>query len=254
MTSVVLPSETGTCLVLVDYDNAFPPNQSFTDEEIAHDVETWIRRLSGRFPDIARFEVRLYGGWYDDADLSRRGSEVAQKLSKMPEFPIRLPSGLFLRGGISLATGPLASASEAPLLNTYRRRSSLPRIRLSGQPYPESCVQASATCPAAILQSFTKTVHRACPADGCATRANEAFVVHEQKMVDTMLATDVLTASRLAPSGSVVAVVSGDSDFVPPLMAAHMLGGISLVQLVPRENESSEFASFTLASAGIDVM
>ena len=73
-------------------------------------------------------------------------------------------------------------------------------------------------------------------------------------MVDTMLAADVLTASTLAPSGSVVVVVSGDSDFVPPLIAAHTIGGIRLAQLRPRENESSEYASATLVDAGIEVM
>jgi hypothetical protein len=75
---------TSACLVLVDYDNALPPSAGLSDEEVVHEVERWLRVVADLYPSVERFEVRLYGGWYDDADLSRRGSEVARLLPLMP--------------------------------------------------------------------------------------------------------------------------------------------------------------------------
>lgn len=253
MTSIGAEEQVDTCLVLVDYDNAFPSNVGFSDEEIALEVGGWLRKISAHYPNAAKFEIRLYGGWYDDKDLSRHGSEVARVLAALPEFPMRISGGRILRGSISLASTPLSSVSGAPLLGTYRTRGSLPRVRLSRQPYPDSCAQADEHCPAAILKSFTKHGRRECPAHACSLVASDAFVIHEQKMVDTMLATDVLLAGRLLPPNSAVVVVSGDSDFVPPLLAAKLFGDVQLVQLQPRDEESSAYATEILIEAGVEV-
>jgi NYN domain len=253
MTSAGADTLVVTCVVLVDYDNAFPPSAGFSDEEVAHAFEGWLRQLAGHFPDAEHFEVRLYGGWYDDANLSRHGSEVARILTLLPEFPRRLAGDRILRGNISLAVSPLSSLGGTPLLGTYRRRGSLPRVRLSKHPYPDACAQVDAQCPAAILKSFTKHSRRECPVDHCSLVASDAFVVHEQKMVDTMLATDVLLTGTLFPENAAVVVVSGDSDFVPPLLAAKIVGRVRLVQLRPREDEASTYATAVLTDAGIEV-
>jgi hypothetical protein len=243
----------GVCLILIDYDNAFPPNADLSDDEIALDVERLLRRFSDRYPNASRFEVRLYGGWYDESNLSRRGSEAARLVTLMPEFPMRVQTGRILRGSIDLAVTPLAADSTRPLLGTYRRRGSLPKVRLTRHPYPEFCAQEDQHCPAAILRSFTKNVRRECPVDACSLVAADAFVVHEQKMVDTMLATDVLTASQMPDVYSAIVVVSGDSDFVPPLLAARAIGHVELLQVRPRGEEASAYATAVLTDAGIQV-
>lgn len=253
MTSTGSAVSPAACLVLVDYDNAFPPNANLSDDEIALDVEQWLRRLSERYPRAERFDIRLYGGWYDDRDLSRHGSEAARLVALMPEFPMRVPGGRILRGSISLAVAPLATASTTPLLGTYRRRGSLPRVRLTRNPYPDSCAMEDTHCPAAILRSFTKNSRRECPVATCDLVAADAFVVHEQKMVDTMLATDLLTAGQMDDTFASIVVVSSDSDFVPPLLAAKLLGKIELMQFLPRENTASVYASEILSDAGIEM-
>ena len=240
--------------MLVDYDNAFPPGRALSDEEIALDVTRWLQSLSARYTEVGRFEVRLYGGWYDDANLSRHGGEVARVMTLMPEFPMRVHGGRILRGSISLALNPLAALGASPLYGTYRQRGSLPRIRLSRHPYPAECAQVDPSCPAAILRSFTRSSHRECPVAACSLVASDAFVVHEQKMVDTLLATDILTAGRPPSDYSMVVVVSGDSDFVPPLLAASVIGEIRLVQLLPRAEESSDYATEVLSDAGVEIV
>lgn len=243
-----------TCLVLVDYDNAFPPNAAFSDQEIALTVETWLRDIATRMPTVARLDVRLYGGWYDESDLSRHGASVVRAMAAMPDFPLRNSDGRILRGIISLASTPLSLPHGPPLLGTYRKRGSLPRIRLSKQPYPDACAQVDDRCPAAILKSFTKHSNRECPVDSCSLNAADAFVIHEQKMVDTMLATDLLIACRDPSTYFAVVVVSGDSDFVPPMLAARTLDGVRLLQLRPRVEEASGYATAVLVDAGIEVI
>lgn len=253
MSYSAVASESGTCLVLVDYDNAFPPGRALSDEEIALEVVHWLQKLSAMHPKVDRFEVRLYGGWYDESDLSRHGGDVARVMTFMPEFPMSVQGGRILRGHISLAVNPLGASTTAPLLGTYRQRGSLPRIRLTRQPYPDACAQIDASCPAAILRSFTKHSRRECPVDSCSLVASDAFVVHEQKMVDTLLATDILTAGRPPSDYAMVVVVSGDSDFVPPLLAAKLISEIRLVQLVPRVEEASDYATAVLSDAGVEI-
>lgn len=242
-----------TCLILVDYDNAFPPSAAFSDQEIALAVETWLRDIATRMPTVARLDVRLYGGWYDESDLSRHGTDAVRVMAAMPDFPLKNSDGRILRGTISLASTPLSSPNSPPLLGTYRKRGSLPRIRLSKMPYPEECAQVDDRCPAAILRSFTKHSNRECPVDSCSLSARDAFVAHEQKMVDTMLATDLLIAGHDPSSYFAIVVVSGDSDFVPPMLAARTLDGVRLLQLRPRVEEASGYATAVLVDAGIEV-
>lgn len=248
------PGNDAICLVLVDYDNAFPPNRGLSDDEIAVEVGRWLQELAARYAQVSTFEVRLYGGWYDDNDLSRHGSDVARVMTLMPDFPMILHSGRVLRGGVSLAVNPISSSNRSPLLGTYRRRGSLPRIR-SRQPFPDACAQTDATCPAAILRSFTKHSRRECPVDTCSISAAEAFEVHEQKMVDTLLSTDILVAGGHQSVYSIVVVVSGDSDFVPPLLAASVVASdVALVQLLPRAEEASDYAMAVLSDVGVEIL
>lgn len=251
--SSVTPNDDGTCLVLVDYDNAFPPGRDMSEDEIAVEVGRWLQELASRHVRLGRFDVRLYGGWYDDRDLSRHGSDVARVMAKMPEFPMVLQGGRIVRGAINLAASPIASASGIPLYGTYRRRGGPPRIR-SRQPHPDACVQTDESCPAAILRSFTKSARRECPVTTCSTVASEAFEVHEQKMVDTLLSTDILIAGRAQSGYSMIVVVSGDSDFLPPLMAASVDGEVALVQLLPRAEEASAYAVAVLSEVGVEIL
>ena len=70
MISPARTSQEGSCLVLIDYDNAFPPSRERSDDEIAVQVASWLQELAARYAQVSAFEVRLYGGWYDDKDLS----------------------------------------------------------------------------------------------------------------------------------------------------------------------------------------
>lgn len=239
--------------MLVDYDNAFPPSSEITTEQVSVRFESWLRYLTVKIPALDLFEVRLYGGWYDSSDLSRRGSEVAALLPQLPQFPHAIPGRKILRGTIELAVAPM-TAGDTPLLDTYRVRGSVPRLRLSRHPHPDNCARIDKSCPAVMLRSFTRHSNRSCPTANCELTTREVFVTHEQKMVDTMLTTDLLIAALDRDRYGTVVVISGDSDFVPPLMTARALSETNLIQLLPDELEASAYANQILLETGIEVL
>jgi hypothetical protein len=84
-------------------------------------------------------------------------------------------------------------------------------------------VEVAQACPAKILQKFTTRPTRSCPVEACPVTAFTAFTTREQKMVDTMMTCDLLD---LAHDEDVIglAVVTADSDLLPPLIHARSLG------------------------------
>jgi uncharacterized LabA/DUF88 family protein len=72
-------------------------------------------------------------------------------------------------------------------------------------------------------------------------------------MVDTLLSTDILVGGRRQSGYSMVVVVSGDSDFLPPLLAASTDGEVALVQLLPRVEEASDYAVAVLSDVGVEI-
>ena len=73
-------------------------------------------------------------------------------------------------------------------------------------------------------------------------------------MVDTLLSTDILLAGRPQSGYSMIVVVSGDSDFLPPLMAASVGGDVALVQMIPRAEEASAYAVAVLSEVGVEIL
>ncbi len=207
-----------SAVILVDLDNVHPPGSTaLAGPELRHSLLTLITLACDSVPRIGVITVRLYGGWMSGGVLSRMGSEVAAAMAMADPFPLLHTNGVSVRGTVELATSLLAAPAFV-LQDTYRHRGSVPRLRLSG-PIPPGCQRDPVACPARILKQFTKGPGSLCPADACGVTATSAFVAHEQKMVDTLLSCDLLAAAE-DEGISAVFLVSGDTDFVPPLLYA----------------------------------
>lgn len=213
-----------SALVLVDYDNVF--RGSVGESELRHELNRLVGLAVDESSDEIQIVVRLYGGWTAGGALSRRGSEVARTASMADPFPMIIRKRV-IRGSVELARS-LISDPSVIFDDTYRRRTSPPRLRLSGSP-PMGCAEDD-TCPAKILMSFTKGPGRTCPSAVCSVSSASAFVVHEQKMVDTMLTCDLMQGAQDAEVVAIF-IVSDDTDFIPPLVASAKLcrGEISLL-------------------------
>lgn len=207
-------------LVLVDYDNFIPPNtRGLGPDLVVHEIVSIIRLMRQRYSSIEEFRVRLYGGWYSDGTLSVAGSHVAQAIPPGAVFPmVDHGDGTIIRGEVELVDSLLA-APHLRFLETYRRRAGLPRIRLAtSDSNVAGCTQSDGGCPVVALRRFSRKKSSTCPIEGCRVTSDQAFVVHEQKMVDTLLVCDLLEGVRSAVGA--IAAVTSDSDLLPALTAA----------------------------------
>lgn len=205
---------------LIDADNFFSPTAS--EPEMRHLLMQLIESSRYRLGSVETVHFRLYGGWLEGGALTQRASQVAQLVSAAFPLPMPLPDRSFLRGDWELAHSLLSNPSVR-FENTWRRRASVPRLRLSRSPAPDGCASDRSHCPASLLRQITRSSTRTCPAAGCVVRSGDMFATAEQKQVDTMMTADLIELAR--DPRILVVCVSDDTDFVPALVAASYAGG-----------------------------
>lgn len=237
-------------LVILDYSNVFPGRSD--EDEFATSVQR-LRSIAKAIIDrstASRVLLRLYGGWMQDGRAHSNAASRAQLLTTQADpFPV-IADGRVVHGRLELATA-LLSFPEYVLPDTYRIRGAVPRLILRDGAAPKGCAAAD-TCPALILKRFTKGPRKLCPVSECPVTCKTAFVHAEQKMVDTHMAADILHAAT-AHEYEFVAVVSGDSDVVPPLLqAARSVHG--RLALAPNSGFMPQHFVHVLRDAGVEIV
>lgn len=238
-----------SAMAVVDYSNVLPgqmdveqPGESALQlRNIAHA----IAQASG----VSHVLLRLYGGWITKDGVQSRGASRALMTSAAADpFPFRV-SNEIVHGRFELATS-LLSMPSYELPETYRVRGAVPRIRVRDGAKPSECARDTMTCPASILKRFTKDRRKQCPVEDCIVTCEMAFTHAEQKMVDTHMASDILhaVASNIY---SLVAVVSGDTDLVPPLLQAAR-SSATRIGLMPGAVTMSQELIEVLEQAGVE--
>lgn len=202
-----------TMIVLVDYANV---EASLRRRGIVHVVEhilqAAVERVSG-MPERAKF--RFYGGWYDESGPTREAQVLSAELSRSYPGIVRLvgPPGTTdpIRVQSELAYAIL-SQPACHLLNTYRKKNSYGNLRVR----PPS--ELGCTSPTCGLRHIKKLVKRnSCPEPECRIRGTDILWRAEQKLVDVMLATDLLHSVSSGLDDTVV-VVSSDEDLWPAIL------------------------------------
>lgn len=215
------PSSTADAIVvLIDFDNIYPDFDPDADPAwLRHEVNKLLTYTSTAMKPPRRLDVRLYGGWMQDGLLSRKGSQLQAVASNANPFPLAVTSpSSIVHGSIQVVTS-MFGLPTLQWLSTFRQRTGLPRLRLSQSPYPAACVDQSVSCPIKTLHSISKDRQRTCSVRSCGVRSYDAFICFEQKMVDTMMACDVLTLSDSAEITGIV-VLTDDVDILPAIALA----------------------------------
>jgi len=202
-------------IVFADYDNIDQLARSRGLEYISHRILCAIGRLP--VPLQPRIDVRLYGGWFAGSNLSKSGQAVSAQLTGA--FPKRYtvpwhgqtaPVNVLV--GVEIARS-LAANQQAPLHHTFRRRP------FSGKLYfrrPSTSCTAT-TCPLDVLDTFLSD--QCCPTTGCPVEQHHVLDRCEQKLVDTMLVSDLIFwASR--PNHPILSILSSDDDMWPGIRTA----------------------------------
>ncbi len=218
-----------TVSVFIDYDNLSPVQKQSGILDVVNKVllrtpiELNVTRIT--------CDVRVYGGWYEDNEMTQKAQSVAVEIQG--DFPviIKLPAeaGDFVqvRANAELALAMLEEPSHH-LFDTFRRKGKPTNIRLK-TPLDVGCTDQSCAIPQ--MKKMLKKGR--CPKAGC-TSSTESIVYRiEQKLVDTMLTCDLIYAPAVGYNN--IIIVSGDDDFLPPLRTLS-LRGTSAIRFLPRHS------------------
>lgn len=209
-----------TVVVLIDFDNFYPnAHQKQNFEYLQHDFNRIIT-VALEMDSLAKYiHIRLYGGWMEDGLWSRLASLLQQEISKSNFFPIvnSQRTGL-LYGSIDLATS-LLSLPSMIWQNTRKQKNGLPRIRLDRAHICNTCEDNKEICPFKIIEKVSRKKGKVCSVTGCNLTNNSVFKVIEQKMVDTILALDLVFASEQDHVSALI-LMSDDIDIHPAVALA----------------------------------
>lgn len=209
-----------TVVILIDYDNYFGADVSkISPEQMELSFKEMVRLCENEFSDFNSIQIRLYGGWYKETSFTKVASEVQQLLSQINVFPKVTEKGV-LNGTVELATS-LHIKPEFIWGYTHKETQGVRRIRINHDCADDLCKDNRTTCPKYLLYKFTDSKERKCGVDGCENLQKNVFKGAEQKMVDTLIACDVISASEDETIIGVL-VISDDQDHLPSLALASM--------------------------------
>lgn len=198
--------------VLVDYDNL-----SYQD------TSRPLIDLSGKL--ISKFlpteindknvTIRLYGGWYENNSITRKAQNLnAEILKDFPRTEILCDKKTSVIVNIELAVS-LTSAPRIELFNTFRKRG-FPSGVQSHDPRTKGC--SITDCPIVEVYDFFQS--NKC--NTCNTIRPEHIIFRqEQKLVDTMLTSDLIS---ICQNNKIVSVVSSDDDIWPGILTGVISG------------------------------
>lgn len=162
-------------------------------------------------------EMRLYGGWYQEEVLTNQASILYRFLSSFKFFPI-IKNNKIIRGKIEVVD-TLYNVPNYQWRNTLKEKSGMSYVKINNEKLNDTCSHNKTNCPPYILKRIAKNKTRKCAVEGCNSLNNEIFIKTEQKMVDTMIACDLISYSMEDDIFKVI-IVSDDVDFFPALAVA----------------------------------
>lgn len=241
-----------TVAVLIDFDNFY--KHIADDDEMQwlhHEINKIISEALNISPLSQRIILRIYGGWLENGLWTRWASRLQKAIFSTSTFPIPHPYNKgILRGDITLVTR-LLHLPDIEWGHTLRSKAGPPRLRLASNTPPEGCTTERATCPIRTLQHFTKKKGKACGVADCSVTNDQAFLVVEQKMVDTMMACDLLALCQ-APETTAIMVLSNDTDLLPPLSMGAAISDKKLSLVNTRDQDRLSYTD-TLKNLGVDI-
>ena len=167
--------------------------------------------------DEERIDLRLYGGWYEDAKRTRDAQEIDDVLRASYPAAVAGEPGRRIVVDVQLAYSLRCNPAHH-LLHTLRSKVA-PRGLDFLDPSTLGC-KLPAGCP--LRPGYDFFVRGRCPEQSCTVTGPLVIRRREQKLVDTMLASDVFfNVHERVPR---IAVVSSDDDLWPAISTALQFG------------------------------
>ncbi|HTK20993.1 MAG TPA: hypothetical protein VL442_15830 [Mucilaginibacter sp.] len=198
--------------LLVDYDNLDANDQA---KGLIFIAEKILSKLSPTEVNDKNVLIRLYGGWYENNNITHRAQRLQTEVrSNFPNAILLSDNKTTAVVNMELATS-LTIQPTTHLVNTYRR-GGIPSGLRANHPIHNGCRRT--TCPILHVYNFINAGQ--CAECHTAT-VEDIFFRHEQKLVDTMLTSDMIT---IAQQEKRYGIVSSDDDFWPGILTSVVLG------------------------------
>jgi uncharacterized LabA/DUF88 family protein len=212
-------------IALVDYDNV---SRLYREQGLAAVAQRIVDFAGhGIFDTERRLHLRLYGGWYTGTNSTRRAQSLAAEIARFPSSAVSVGQHenieLIVTAELAIST---LDEPRVPLTHTFRQRTGVQGLGCRTSPV-QGCV-AAAGCPLTMITPFIRRDE--CLADNCFVQPIDVFTRDEQKLVDTMLVTDLLSLARKQHEG--VILVSNDDDMLPGIRVA-LQWGLDIVHIHP---------------------
>lgn len=230
-------------VILVDFNNVYYGDEPCY-EKVKYLLQQFITECMDIYPNTEKVEVRLYGGWKSNAHFTHRADMVR---SFMP----RLNSELFpfihqrrrILGDVSMVTSQFNLDVEWDDTMQEKPAKHKLKVKMDGV---NVCNYDPGQCPMHMIAKATHGETVICPMDGCGTIDISKLIRREQKMVDTMMACDILEYVH-EPDYSVIEVVSDDVDLHPAVaLAGHRYAKdnhVHLVLMVHNRRKSLQYSA-----------
>jgi uncharacterized LabA/DUF88 family protein len=220
-------------LILVDYDNI---ESNILRHGILHVVTRILSKIDpGDVDNTKRINIRLYGGWYEHNNFTQRAQNLSSDLvTNFPNTAKLSDNSTTVLTNCEMAYSILADPTNH-LFHTYRSRG-MPSGLRAIHPSNRGC--SSASCP--IINTYNFIRNNSC--NVChSIKPSDIFYRGEQKLVDTMLTSDLIFSSYQNVN---IAIVSSDDDFWPGIKTTLSLGR-KIIQLHTRNRNTPTFYTRT---------
>lgn len=199
--------------VLVDYDNVESAVKKLGPLHVA---QTIASKIVAHDPSVSRIDFRYYGGWYERSTLTRSAQTLSATIQHaFPSHFVATNGGQRAMLNVELAYA-LISDPRQHLFNTYRQRNPQESGVRSHHPNAAGCTGA-ATCG---LRHLPQTLSAGCcPEAGCPVLSKQLLYKSEQKLVDVMIACDLLHLISQS-SADLIGVATSDHDLWPAIRQA----------------------------------
>lgn len=201
-------------IILVDYDNILKQDRS---PGLVYVTDRILQAIGPTaFTPNERARFRLYGGWYKGDLLTRNAQDLSAEIAGNFSRPATVSDKTATRL-ITVAAEMALSLEVSPakhLVHTYR-----PRNRPSGIGFADPISRVHCPSTTCGLLPLREAINRdQCPMAGCTTKPSDLLTRDEQKLVDTMLISDLIFLAHMGEK--TIAIVSSDDDMWPGIETA----------------------------------
>ena len=223
-------------IILVDYDNI---EYNILRLGISYVVNRIVSKIDPSEVDSKRrITIRLYGGWYEQNRFTQKAQNLsADVAANYPNTALLSDNSTSVIVNCEMAYSILADPTNH-LFSTFRPRGIPSGLNAK---HPASCGCTTPNCPIVAIHNFIR--NNSCPL--CNTiRPEDIFYRGEQKLVDTMLTSDLIFSSNQSVN---LGVVSSDDDFWPGIKTT-LANGKTVIQLHTRTRNTPSAYTKTTSS------